>query len=329
MTALEEPRPASPVLGELDPLATLPFGRDSMLRRMAAEPVSFLTVQRALVMDVAHPKVGQGVSDHSRFHGQPWTRLWSTGDAGLRLVFGDADVGRAAARQIYAVHDYINGELRRPMHSGHDGPASNPTERASEGLRSEKLAVGAGEFAAADHYTAHDASLLTWVWATLVDSIEVGFQRWVRPYRPGEADRFYNDMLDFARFFGIPASLLPPDRAAFARYMDDMLDSDAMGVTEASRRMAHDVLFFKNWNVPAFGLRPMRVLSILTLDARLRDRLGLELSPADQRLAHTLDRLVAKHYHRLPRIRAHLPYAYLFFRKPTIGLGTRIKALLP
>src|SRR5437660_4629287 len=104
MTALEEPRPASPVLGELDPRATLPFGRDSMLRRMAAEPVSFLTVQRALVMDVAHPKVGQGVSDHSHFHRQPWTRLWSPGDAGLLLVFGGAELGRAVAPPLSPVH---------------------------------------------------------------------------------------------------------------------------------------------------------------------------------------------------------------------------------
>ena len=300
MTALEETRPPSPVLGSLDPLATMPFGRDSMLRRMAAEPFSFLIVQRALVMDVAHPKVGQGVSDHSRFRRQPWTRLWGTVDAGLRLVFGDADVARAAARQVYAVHDHINGEMDE----------------------------GAGEFNAAEHYTAHDASLLAWVWATLVDSIEVGFQRWVRPYRPGEAERFYADMLAFATFFGIPAPLLPPDRHAFSRYLDGMLDSDALGVTEASRAMARDVLFFKNWNVPAAGVRPMRVLSILTLDSRLRERLGLKLSPADQRLADGLDRLLVNHYHRLPAIRTQLPYAYLFFRKPTIGLRSRLQSLL-
>src|SRR5579863_2749307 len=96
-----------PVLGALDPQAPLPFGRHSVVRAVVAEPVTALLVQRALVMDVAHPSVAAAVAHHSEFQRRPLTRAWATVDAALRLVFGDEQVARDAARQIYAVHDHI------------------------------------------------------------------------------------------------------------------------------------------------------------------------------------------------------------------------------
>ncbi len=182
------PEPWPPPLGALDPDAPTPFGRASLLRRVVAEPVVALMIQRALVMDVAHPLVAAGVEEHSRFRSQPWRRAWITVDAALRLVFGDTRTAAAAARQIYATHDHIHGTL----------------------------AEGTGPFEAGAAYTAHDASLLAWVWATLVDSAEVAYTRWVGPFTPAEADEYYADMVAFARFVGIPAGLLPADRPAFA-----------------------------------------------------------------------------------------------------------------
>ena len=280
-------------LGELDPVARFPFDRHSAIRRVTSEPAMFFTVQRALTMDVAHEKVGQGVADHSRFRQQPLTRLWSTSDAGLRLVFGDGEMAREAARHVYRIHDHINGSTA-------DGSP----------------------------YTAHDASLLLWVWATLVDSFDVGFTRWVRPYRRGESEAFYADMVQFATFFGIPRDLIPPDREAFSTYLDARLDDPALGASAASAQMARDVLFFKHWNVPAALVRPTRVLAILTLDERLRERLGLRLDERDRRLADRLDGLLRAYYRRLPAIRTRLPSTYILLRRPTIGLGRRLQGVL-
>ena len=80
-------------LGALDPDAESPLGRHSVLRRVVAEPVTALMIQRALVMDVAHPKVAAGVEDHSQFRSHPWRRAWVTVDTGLRLVFGSTADG--------------------------------------------------------------------------------------------------------------------------------------------------------------------------------------------------------------------------------------------
>ena len=104
-------------------------GRDSVVRAVVAEPVTALLVQRALVMDVAHPKVAGAVADHSDFQRRPLTRAWATVDAALRLVFGDEQVARQAARQIYAVHDHIDGSLggtktARPVAPRREGPGT-------------------------------------------------------------------------------------------------------------------------------------------------------------------------------------------------------------
>src|SRR5580700_10021237 len=105
---------APPVLGGLDPEAPAPFGPRSIVRAMVAEPVTALLLQRALVMDVAHPKVAAAVAHHSHFQRRPLSRAWVTVDAALRLVFGDERTARGAARQIYGVHDHIHGSVETP-----------------------------------------------------------------------------------------------------------------------------------------------------------------------------------------------------------------------
>jgi len=285
------------ILGALDPSAPTPLGRSSILRRMVAEPVTALMIQRALVMDVAHPLVAAGVEDHSAFRSQPWRRALITVDTGLRLVFGSTATARAAARQIYATHDRINGSVADP-----EGP-----------------------FAPGHAYTAHDAALLTWVWATLVDSVEVAYNRWVAPLAPDEADAYYADMVAFALFMGIPAELLPADRSAFAAYLEAMMDGDLLGTGETSRILAGHVLWFEHRLVPSPVVRLGRVLAVTTLDPRLLRRLGLRLDADDERFAIRLDEVLSQYYPRLPRARAGLPMLYVSVRRPTVGLADRAR----
>jgi uncharacterized protein (DUF2236 family) len=108
MTATSTPR------GLLDPDATTGFTRDSMIRRISSELCIGLILQRALVLEVAHAKVGAGVQHHSLFRGRPVRRLWSTMDVALRLLWGDTKVARDAANQVYRFHDHVNGELPEP-----------------------------------------------------------------------------------------------------------------------------------------------------------------------------------------------------------------------
>jgi len=292
--------PQAPLtLGALDPTAPSPLGRDSFLRRVVAEPATAFMIQRALVMDVAHPLVAAGVEDHSSFRRHPWRRAWVTVDAALRLVFGDTPTARGAARQIYATHDHINGRLAQPV----------------------------GPWEAGTGYTAHDAELLTWVWATLADSAEVAYTRWIAPFTAAEADDYYADMVAFARFMGISAESLPADRRAFAGYLETTIAGDLLGRSDLGRTLAHQILWFRHRSVPPAIVRVGRVLAVTTLDPRLRQRLDLALDADDERYGLRLDARLRTHYPRLPRARAGLPTLYVALRRPTIGLNGRVRTV--
>ncbi|MBO0715491.1 MAG: DUF2236 domain-containing protein [Acidimicrobiales bacterium] len=299
--------PGPPLLGRLDADAPYPLDDTSILRHMASEPVVGLLVARALVMELAHPKVAAAVAELSHFRRRPVNRLWRTTDAAIRIIFGGSELARHAVRHIYRVHDRISGTLPGPDRAHLEGLGDATPDSFV--------------------YTAHDATLLLWVWATLVDSGEVAFTRWVRPLTEAEAAAYYADMVADARFFGIPEELIPPDRQAFGAYLDQMLERDDLGSTPTSRAMIHEVLWLRHPLMPTTVVRTLRVLALLTLDARLADRLGLDLesNPADRRLAERLDTLLRRYYRWLPAWRRRLPYAYLALRRPTIGLGERLR----
>lgn len=284
---------AAEILGDPNPSMPPPLGRHSIVRRVAAEPVTALLVQRALVMEVAHPKVAAGVADHSSFRRRPLSRAWVTADAALRLVFGDAATARGAVEQIYRTHDRINGNVV---------PGAEP-------------------------YTAHDATLLRWVWATLVDTAATAWTRWVRPFTPEEGRAFYDDMLGMGRFLGIPTGLLPPDRGAFDEYLESVLAGPELGSTAASREMARQVLWFRHPLVPPPVVNLERALALATLDPRVLERLEIRVTPADARLGRRVDELLRTHYRRLPRWRTTPAPVYLALRRPTIGLARRVRSL--
>lgn len=272
------------IRGHLEPDADMGFDRRSAIRRVTAEPAIGLILQHVLTMDVAHVKVGSGVDHHSLFRRMPWRRLWTTMDAALRLVWGDAETSRAAARQVYRFHDHVNGETDH-----------------------------------GDAYTAHDATLLLWVWATLVEGAEVAHARWLEPLTGAEQEAFYDDMLTFARVFGIPEHLLPADRDAFADYWSEMLDGDDLKPTDTSAKAVHDVLFFHHWTIPDALVRPLRVLSIGTLEPEIRQRFGLDLDDADQRLFDRLDAILTRTYKYRPAwLLQRLPELYVSLRRLTL-----------
>lgn len=284
------------MLGRLEPGATTGFERRSAIRRISSEPCVGLLLQRALVMEIAHAKIGAGVQHHSLFRDKPYRRLLSTMDVALRLVWGGDGLGRAAAEQVYRFHDHVNGELAEP---------------------SAAWPVG-------DRYTAHDASLLLWVWATLVETSECAFERWVRPLRAEERDAYYRDMTSFATFFGIPHAVIPADRDAFGDYYESVIEGDELQPSATSAAMITDVLWYHHWNVPTAAVRPLRVLSIGTLDPRIRDRFDLHLSAEDERLFRRLDGLLTRAYrHRPAWLLRRLPEIYVALRRPTIGLSSR------
>lgn len=260
-----------------------PLAPGRPLRRRASEPVLITGAQRALLLQLAHPKVATGVDDHSRFRSTPVRRLVGTADKVLTIVWGEGREPEAAWESIMEVHDRINGELHDP----------------------------AGNHDRGDTYTAHDPHLLLWVWASLVDTMEVVTERYVGAFGEGERESLYSDWLGFADFFGIPAELVPADRDAFGEYWQSMLEGGELGVSPAALNVAKSILDPPVWYAPRLLKAEMAALAVGLLPEAVRDMYGFEWDERRRRRFERIDAAVRTVYPRLPGLRRAIPPVWM------------------
>jgi uncharacterized protein (DUF2236 family) len=226
-------------------------GRGSASWKLNREIIVVAGWGRAILLQLAHPSVAAGVGDHSAFSGCPisgFRRLRSTVRAMLSLTFGETEDMISAAAGINVIHDRVRGTDRTGV-----------------------------------VYSAHDPALLTWVHATLVESIPLTYEMLVGPLTLRERDRYCAEATIMEPLLGIPAGRLPRDAAALDIYMRDMLDGGTLVVTGASRKLARAILFppksFLLW--PAF--RIFQLITIGSLPPSIREAYGFEWRPRDAR----------------------------------------------
>ena len=182
------------------------FGPGTVTWTVNRELVLLAGGGRALLLQVAHPLVAAGVEQHSDYRRDPWGRLYRTLDLTTKIAFGDAEVARRAADRVRGTHGRVHGV-------------------SAEGMP----------------YDARDPALLTWVWATLVDTALLVYQRAVRPLAPGELARYHAEQVRFAEAFGVPPGYAPADPAAFRAYWERMV-AEELRVTAAARAVARSTL---------------------------------------------------------------------------------------
>lgn len=206
---------------------------------------------RAILLQLAHPSVAAGVDEHSSFRGCPvsgFKRLRSTISSMLALTFGDTDQMIDAAAGINMIHDRVHGRSR-------DGVV----------------------------YSAHDPALLTWVHATLLESIPLTYERFAGPLTLRERDRYCTEAAIMEPLLGIPAGRLPRDAADLDIYMRDMIDGGTLVVTDASRALARAILFPPKWFLLWPVFRPMQLITIGSLPPSIRDAYGFKWRKRDSR----------------------------------------------
>jgi len=170
---------------------------------------------RALLLQLAHPLVAEGVAEHSDFRSDPWARLAGTLRSYLRIVYGTATEARSEIRRLNELHRDVRGPVRDAL------------ARARHGER----------------YHARDPDLSLWVHATLIDSTIVAYEQWIEPLSEARRAAYYEETLPVGRAFGIPASLLPPDLEAFEAYWATTLGPDGpIEVGDTARELADGVL---------------------------------------------------------------------------------------
>jgi uncharacterized protein (DUF2236 family) len=170
---------------------------------------------RALLLQLAHPLVAEGVDQHSDFRADPWARLAGTLRSYLRIVYGTTSQARAEIRRLNRLHDSVTGPVHDPRAAARFG----------------------------DAYTARDPELALWVHATLVDSTLATVDAWLTPLTPHRRATFYAETRPIGRLFGIPESLLPTDIDAFDGWLAaQWAPAGPVHPTAVSRDLAHTIL---------------------------------------------------------------------------------------
>jgi uncharacterized protein (DUF2236 family) len=221
-------------------------GPGSLSWKLAGEAVLYAGGPRALLMQFAHPKVAQGVADHSHFRKDLLGRTVRTFMAVNTLLFGTVDEAAATARRIHRVHERVRGRLPQ----------------------------AAGLHAAGDPYAANDPTLIAWVWATLLDSTIVAYEQFVSPLTETQRERFYEESCEFSGLFGLPREAYPATHAEFVARIDEMIASGEVAVNPTARELAGVLTGQLGSLGPLF-----RLLAAGTLPTALREAFGLSWDP--------------------------------------------------
>jgi uncharacterized protein (DUF2236 family) len=220
------------------------FPPDSILWRVSREPALLLAGMRALLLQIAHPKIAQGVADHSRYREDPLGRGIRTFTAVYGLVFGRRDEAIEAAMRVRAVHNRVHGLVADPLPPGMD-PA----------------------------YAANDPDLLLWVAATLLDSSVVAYELFVGPLSTVDKEQLYQQSKRFGELFGIPQQRYPQSWADFQAWWQQMLRSDSLTVTDTARDIYRGLLT-GTWFTRV--LAPLNYsMAVMLLPGRLAEQFGM------------------------------------------------------
>jgi uncharacterized protein (DUF2236 family) len=257
---------------------------ESVAWKINSEIVLLLGWNPAILLQVAHPLVAAGVTDHSLFltdpEGRP-RRLWRTLQVMFDLTFGWPSEVQRAAEAINAVHDRVHGELRE----------------------------AAGPFAAGHRYSAHDPELLRWVHCTMLEVFPRAYRLYVGPLSDEEWDQYCAEASRVEPLLGVPDGFLPDSLPALRAYMRRMLASGEIAVSEESRRLAHDILHPR---LP-LPLRPFRLFFQLPmvglLPPSVRAAYGLPWDGRRERLLEDSARLVRPLLALTPSLLRHWPAA--------------------
>ena len=233
------------------------YADDSVTRRVNRENVLLLGGGRALLMQLAHPKVAAGVDEHSDFRAHPVRRLRRTILMTMAIVFGDRETALAAARGVNQVHARVRGRT----------------------------------------YSAMDPDLLLWVHATLMDTALVTYETFVKPLVSSEREDFYQEFKLLGELLGIPRDRFPTTLRDFDAYLEEMITSGPVHVDRRARDLAKLVLRPRLRLLPGPAMIPFEVVTAGLLPAALRDQYGLAWGAGQQRAyrlaVRTVPRLVA------------------------------------
>ena len=139
----------------------------------------------AVLLELAEPRVREGVWNHTTFKSDPLRRIQRTGFAAMVTVYGPRNEAEALIARVRRIHAAIGGETP-------DGQA----------------------------YRADDPQLLAWVHATASFGFLEAYNAYVRRLDAEECDRYFAEGVTSARMYG--AESTPGSQAEMAAIFEKM-----------------------------------------------------------------------------------------------------------
>jgi uncharacterized protein (DUF2236 family) len=159
------------------------------LQRIMREGILLATGAVAILLQMANPKIAQGVIENSNFANRPADRLRATMTYMYCMAFGTPEEKRVVVERIHRVHKRINGP----------------------------------------GYTADDAELQLWVAATLyVAGVDL-YEKVFGGLESNVADEVYTEYAIMATSLRVPPHMWPESRQAFWEYWEGQIQKLEIG----------------------------------------------------------------------------------------------------
>jgi uncharacterized protein (DUF2236 family) len=255
--------PVASVMPAPEEIPSLVAAPDSTLWRYAGDVRLIGVGAYAILLQVGHPTVGAGVSEHSDFRADPWGRLLRTLDYSYAMTYGGPVLAGEMGHRIREMHKQIKG--LKP-----DG----------------------------ERYSALEPEAYAWVHATLADAIVRAQALLGTPIPDYEIETFYAEWRRSGQLIGVRERDLPATWAEFGEYFEWMaaerLERTA-AVEEVLESLAEptrpDLPFLPEGAWRLARVPAARQISLLTgglLPPALRERYGVEWTAGQERRLHLL-----------------------------------------
>ena len=250
----------------------------------------------ALLLQVSHPTVGAGVSEHSDFKADPWGRLLRTLDYAYAMGYGGPELASEVGRRVRQMHRYIKGV--KP-----DG----------------------------ERYHALEPEAYAWVHATLADGVVRGHRLLARPMSRDEIEVYWGEWRRVGRLVGIRTRDLPETWSEFETYFDEMVNdrlertSAVDEVLESLDDPARPPLSFlgdRGWKVARFpAIKSTSLVTAGMLPPVLRERFGIPWSAGRARRFKAVAKASRATTPVLPASVKNVGPSYLRWRKEALDRG--------
>lgn len=223
------------------------FGPQTVVWQMFREPVILLGGYRAIMMQMAHPAVAQGVEQSSSFRNDMIGRARRTIQAMNSLIFGSKDQALKAARTMHTIHHRVKGTVPEDSESSWAGRL----------------------------FRANDLGLKNWVGLTTIDAVIDYFETFVRPISSAELDQLAEEIKTLALLCGIPKTYHYESVAALRAKRNEMLAGGELAVGEIALGIVKDLFDVTPGSLDqriTYGMLPEQARELYKIDWSVSDQ---------------------------------------------------------